>query len=432
MTPSALWNSTTDGSGQVRSWGLSAMGLTGGVPSNGSATVYVLDTGVDVNADLNVTSRMAAFPGINPIGCYQHSTHVAGIIGARDNSYGVVGALPGVEIVSIAIGDHNTGNCSDNPSAGGLTNALDQVYAMVLYSGKVGIVNLSFNANGSIFSSTSTVGQKMIAVASPSFSEGGYKGTLIVQSAGNDYQDACIHSYNSPSANDGIMVVGGLDANGQAVRPFDYLGGLPGFISLPLAGDEPGSNFGGCVEVWAPSERIKSTWGGGFEFLSGTSMAAPHIAGFAARLLEGDPSINSSVALESAVRSFTSYISGSNLAFASFISPVTANPTIELVEGDAPSLMRTGASPTNTINFTKFDDVINLRYQAFGTRAAQSCLVYGTLNNSVYLYQYLPPTYTFPLLAPGQYHWDITCYSPQGTTTTVFANATVQPSVHPT
>ena len=66
LTPSALWNSSTDGSGQVRSWGLSAMGLTGGVPSNGSATVYVLDTGVDVNADLNVTSRTAAFTGLTP------------------------------------------------------------------------------------------------------------------------------------------------------------------------------------------------------------------------------------------------------------------------------------------------------------------------------------------------------------------------------
>ena len=72
---------------------------------------------------------------------------------------------------------------------------------------------------------------------------------------------------------------------------------------------------------------------------------------------------------------------------------------------------------------------MSLRYQAVGIRATQSCIGYGTLNDSVYLYQYLPATYTFPPLAPGQYHWEITCFSPQGTQTTAVANATIIPRV---
>ena len=72
---------------------------------------------------------------------------------------------------------------------------------------------------------------------------------------------------------------------------------------------------------------------------------------------------------------------------------------------------------------------MSLRYQAVGTRATQSCIGYGTLNDSVYLYQYLPATYTFPPLAPGQYHWEITCFSPQGTQTIAVANATIIPRV---
>ncbi len=52
LTPSALWNSTNDNTSQVRPWGLHAMDVAWAGPSNGSATVYVLDTGVEMHGDL--------------------------------------------------------------------------------------------------------------------------------------------------------------------------------------------------------------------------------------------------------------------------------------------------------------------------------------------------------------------------------------------
>lgn len=436
LTPSALWNSTNDNYPQVRPWGLHAMEVAWAGPSNGSATVYVLDTGVEMHADLPglaAGDRLSALPGINPTGCYAHSTHVAGIIGAADNGTGVVGVLPGVKIVSIALGTTNStttpcplgssvGSGSHSQTTSALGSALQKVYERAIYDQKVAVVNISFNRDPlsptNEFSSTGTIGQKMREVATSSFYDGaGYRGAFIVQSAGNLRQNACNHAFDAPAASDGIMVVGGLDQNGQEVVPMQSLG-LFGFSSMPFAGDEPGSNTNaaGCVEVWAPSQRVYSTWSGGYQFLSGTSMAAPHIAGFAARLVESNPGIQTSDQLETAVRGYFTAIAGlTNLSMPRMsLQSVIAAPTLEMVDG-------TSRSSLSPINFVKFAAQVDLKYEAIG---AQYCVANVTKDGAPHLNDYTLPSHNLGVQAysPGQYVWTVTCYSPQGTQTTVVAN----------
>ena len=421
LRPSALWNSTNDYYPQVRPWGLHAMDVAWAGPSNGSATVYVLDTGVEMHPDLpglSAGDRLSAFAGINPTGCYAHGTHVAGIIGAADNGTGVVGVLPGVRIVSIALGSTNPAICpagstvaygSDDQTADALGQALQKVYELAIYEQRVPIVNISFNQAASIFASTGTIGLKMSALATSSFYDGaGYRGAFIVQSAGNSFADACAYAYGPAAAYDGIMVVGGLDENGQ---PVSVLNDLAGY-SPPF---DRGSNDGGCVEVWAPSQRVLSTWPGGTFTLAGTSMAAPHIAGFAARLVESDPGINTSDQLEAAVRARFTTISGSNLAMPRLsLQHPTALPTIEVVEG-------TSRSSVGPINFNKLPAEVDLRFDSVG---AQYCRVIVTRNGVPGTPFYTSPRHNLGVNAyvPGQYSWSITCFSPQGTQTTVVAD----------
>ncbi|MEO8672586.1 MAG: S8 family serine peptidase [Tahibacter sp.] len=319
-------------------WGKNA--ISSGAPtSNHTRTVYLLDAGIGEYADLNVVERV--WPAnanarlqspAQLVGCYPHPAHVAGIIGARSNGSGVIGMDPDVQLVSVTIYDPTDSNVVVDPtyhclrhglvSVSSTMAAFDWVKMRVEKTAEVGIVNVSSNGIDNIYAKTAPLGAAMYNTAK---STATYPGAFIAQSAGNGFVDACDKAYNPRNSTDGIMVVGGMDSYGQAAQPMHcgVVSGaiqcLGGFRNADL-GNQPGSNYGSCVDTWAPSTRIYSTFATAacavgiltqcqtygtvqntYRYLSGTSMSAPHVAGLAARLAEAG-NLATSAAIESAVR----------------------------------------------------------------------------------------------------------------------------------
>lgn len=396
--------------------------MGGGKASNGAARVYVVDSGVGNNSDLNVSDRWAP-TGVCPIGNYAHSMFVAGIIGAWNNGVGVTGVDSGVNIVSLARGDNTCVWGSENPA--NIASAFEEAKRRIQLSGRVGVVNLSSNGLNAFDNRIAgSLASNIRSLITPNATTA-YPGAFFAQSAGNEKIDACSYSFNDHLPSDGAMVIGAMDSNGQPVQPLN--GETNAFNQGNINfGAEPGSNYGTCVDAWAPGKKIKSTWNDGSNPTGdGTSFAAPHVAGVAAYLIETFPYLLTPADVENAVRARmvgngasdlqSLPVRSVNLDGASY----TARPTVEFKIGDQLS----DAAPSSIGVYS--DGSFNLRYDAIG---AQNCNLQAYLNGNLW-YQVLnfQTNYNWGniQLNPGQYRWDVSCMSASSAINTASASATV-------
>ncbi|TDM65042.1 S8 family peptidase [Acinetobacter pittii] len=209
-------------------------------------TAYIVDTGI-LSTHQQFSGRVlsgytAISDGNGTNDCHGHGTHVAGTVGG--STYGVA---KNVSLVPIRILGCDGSGASSNVIAG-----LD----WILKNGKKpAVVNMSLGgeANTSLDSAVENLFNN---------------GYVMVVAAGNSNTDACS---TSPARVSKAITVAATDSTDTRAS---Y------------------SNYGSCVDIFAPGSQINSSWIGSntaTKVLNGTSMATPHVVGVVAEMLQSTP-----------------------------------------------------------------------------------------------------------------------------------------------
>lgn len=216
-----------------------------GYASGAGKTAWVIDTGIDLDhPDLNVdaarsitvfTTGRDANSADDGNG---HGSHVAGTIAAKNNTTGVIGVAYDATVVAVKVLDSR-----GSGSYSGVIAGVDYVAA----NAKAGdVANMSLGGPVS-----QALDDAVISAAS--------KGVFFALAAGNDGADA---NNSSPAR-----------ANHTNIFTVSAMNSTDTFASFSNFGNPP-------VDYCAPGVSIKSTWkDGGYNTISGTSMASPHVAG---------------------------------------------------------------------------------------------------------------------------------------------------------
>lgn len=272
---------------------------------------YILDTGLRSTHN-EFTGRVgngatAISDGLGTEDCHGHGTHVAGTIGGT--TYGVA---KGVMIHPVRVLD-----CEGSGYWSGVIAGIDWVIANGI---RPAVVNMSLG--GSASSSLDAAVNRAVDA-----------GISMVVAAGNDNDNAC--SYSPARASAALTVASSTSSDARSSF----------------------SNYGSCVDLFAPGSAITSamigsdtataTW-------SGTSMAAPHVAGVVALFLQANPASQPAAVaqalLDSATANAIANANGSPnlLVYTGFLS---AGPT----PTSTPTLTATStgtATPTHTVTLS--------------------------------------------------------------------------------
>jgi subtilisin family serine protease len=238
---------------QTLPWGIDKIDadLSSTKAGDGSGAVsgvnaYVIDTGIYRHTDLYRVKHVNFVGDGRNTDCHGHGTHVAGTVAAKDNTTDVVGVAPGAPLTGVKVL-----GCNGSGATSGVIKGVDWVTANAR---KPAIANMSLG--GGLSQALDDAVRRSAA-----------GGIFYSIAAGNNGADACLKSPARAGA--------GTD-NGIATVA----------ASTSSDGETSWSNYGPCVDVWAPGAGIISTKkGGGTTTMSGTSMAAPHVGGGAALYL---------------------------------------------------------------------------------------------------------------------------------------------------
>lgn len=259
---------------QTMPTGIARMGLTNfpvahlnGQDHRINVDVAVLDSGIQLDhPDLNVYlpgSVSFADGSTNGSDWKGHGTHVAGIAGALDNDFGVVGVAPGVRLWSIQV---------VGPNQHEVANLLAGLDYISLHADTISVVNASLTTRAS--SDFDVIHQAVSNIVS--------QGVVFVAAAGNELDDLSSdiiwgnEDDNLPAGLPEVMAVSAMNPTNDTFWSFSnysFIRHDPSFVLSP----------GFAMDVAAPGVNIFSTYkNSGYTNMTGTSMASPHVAGLVA------------------------------------------------------------------------------------------------------------------------------------------------------